>query len=52
VALAKLDSSAKGGVAFAVTRELGVPILWIGTGEALTDLAPFQAENYVDALLS
>jgi fused signal recognition particle receptor len=51
VALAKLDSTAKGGVAFAVTRELGVPIQWIGTGEALQDLVPFDAEAYVDGLL-
>ena len=49
--LAKLDSSAKGGIAFAVTRELGLPILYVGTGEGLEDLAPFDPELYVDGLL-
>jgi fused signal recognition particle receptor len=51
IVLAKLDSSAKGGVAFSVTRELGLPIRWVGTGEAETDLAPFDATAYVDGLL-
>lgn len=51
LALAKLDSSARGGVAFAVTRELGVPIRWIGTGESIDDLVPFDAAGYVDGLL-
>ncbi len=51
IVLAKLDSSAKGGVAFAVTRELGIPIRWVGTGEGETDLAPFDAAAYVDGLL-
>lgn len=50
--LAKLDSSAKGGVAFAVTRSLGLPILFVGTGEAVGDLAPFDAPAYVDGILS
>jgi fused signal recognition particle receptor len=49
--LAKLDSSAKGGVAFAIQRELGIPIALVGTGEGLADLADFSAEEYVDALL-
>lgn len=49
--LAKLDSSAKGGIAFAVARELGLPILYVGLGEGLDDLIPFDAERYVDALL-
>jgi fused signal recognition particle receptor len=44
--LAKLDSTAKGGVAFAVTRELGVPIRYVGTGEQLADLAPFDPAAY------
>ena len=51
IVLAKLDSSAKGGVAFAVTRELGLPILYVGTGEALEDLAPFDPEAYADGVL-
>ncbi len=49
--LAKLDSSAKGGIAFAVRRELGLPILYVGTGEQPGDLAPFDAAAYVDGVL-
>ncbi|RIL10530.1 signal recognition particle-docking protein FtsY [bacterium] len=49
--LAKLDSTAKGGVAFAVVRELGVPIAYVGTGEQAADLAPFDAAAYVDGVL-
>ena len=51
IVLAKLDSSAKGGVAFSVTRELGLPLRWVGTGEGEGDLAPFDARAYVDGLL-
>jgi fused signal recognition particle receptor len=51
IVLAKLDSSAKGGVALAIRRELDLPILFVGTGEALEDIAPFAAEPFVDALL-
>ena len=51
IVLTKLDSGAKGGVALAVRRELGLPIRWIGTGERASDLVPFDAETYVDGLL-
>ena len=51
IVLTKLDSGARGGVALAVRRELGLPIRWIGTGERATDLVPFAAEAYVDGLL-
>jgi fused signal recognition particle receptor len=51
IVLTKLDSGARGGVAFAVQRELGLPIRWIGTGERATDLVPFAPEAYVDGLL-
>ncbi len=51
IVLAKLDSSAKGGVVFAVTKELGVPVKFVGTGESIDDLAPFDAELFVDALV-
>jgi len=51
IVLTKLDSGARGGVAFAVQRELGLPIRWIGTGERAIDLVPFAAEAYVDGLL-
>ena len=51
IVLTKLDSGARGGVAFAVQRELGLPIRWIGTGERAIDLVPFAPEAYVDGLL-
>lgn len=49
--LSKLDGSAKGGVAFAIHRELGLPILFAGLGEKLDDLEPFDPEAFVDGLL-
>ncbi len=52
VVLAKLDSSAKGGVGFAVSSVLGFPIHYVGLGESLEDLSPFDAEAYVDGLLT
>jgi len=48
--IAKLDGTAKGGIAFAIARELGTPISYVGTGEQVTDLAEFDPESYVDAL--
>jgi fused signal recognition particle receptor len=50
VALTKLDSTAKGGVVFAIGKELGVPVRFVGTGETLDDLMPFDAEAFVDGL--
>lgn len=52
IILAKLDGTAKGGIAFAIAHELGIPVRFIGTGEKLTDLAPFDAEDFVDSLLA
>jgi fused signal recognition particle receptor len=49
--LAKLDSTARGGMVFAIARELGLPVRFVGTGETLDDLAPFDAELFVDGLL-
>ena len=49
--LAKLDGTARGGVALAIADQLRLPILFIGTGEQLDDLAPFDASEYVEALL-
>jgi fused signal recognition particle receptor len=49
--LTKLDGSAKGGIVVAVQRELGVPVKLVGIGEAADDLAPFDPEAFVDALL-
>lgn len=49
--LTKFDSSARGGAAVAVARELGLPVRWLGTGEAAGDLEPFDADRYVEKLL-
>jgi fused signal recognition particle receptor len=49
--LAKLDGTAKGGVAVAVVRELGVPIRYVGVGESAEDLLPFDAAAFADSLL-
>ncbi|MCD4535995.1 signal recognition particle-docking protein FtsY [Nocardioides sp. cx-169] len=51
IVLTKLDGSAKGGIVVAVQRELGVPVKLVGLGEGPDDLAPFNAEAFVDALL-
>jgi fused signal recognition particle receptor len=51
VILTKLDGTAKGGAALAVRQELGVPLLWIGVGEGLEDLRPFDARAFAAALL-
>ena len=50
--LAKLDGTAKGGVVLAIADQLGLPILFTGTGEQLDDLAPFDAKEFVEALFS
>ncbi|GAB3560171.1 signal recognition particle-docking protein FtsY [Spelaeicoccus albus] len=51
IVLTKLDGTAKGGIVVAVQRALGVPVKLIGLGEGPDDLAPFTAEEFVDALL-
>jgi fused signal recognition particle receptor len=51
IVLTKLDGSAKGGIVVAVQRELGVPVKLVGLGEGADDLAPFEPEAFVDALL-
>ena len=51
IVLTKLDGSAKGGIVVAVQRELGVPVKLVGLGEGADDLAPFDPEAFVDALL-
>ena len=51
VAITKLDGTAKGGVVLAVARELQLPVRFIGIGEGIEDLAPFEAGPFVDALL-
>jgi fused signal recognition particle receptor len=52
IVLTKLDGTAKGGIVVAVQRELGVPVKYVGLGEGPDDLAPFEAEGFVDALLA
>ena len=49
--ITKLDGSAKGGIVFSVKEELGIPVKYIGIGERIDDLAPFNAEDFVKALL-
>lgn len=50
IVLTKLDGTARGGIVLAISRELKIPIKYIGTGEGLDDLAPFEAEAFVEAL--
>jgi fused signal recognition particle receptor len=52
VALTKLDGTAKGGVAVAITHELGLPVKLVGVGESLDDLQPFDARDFARALVS
>jgi fused signal recognition particle receptor len=52
ILLAKLDSTAKGGIVLAICDELKIPILYIGTGQELEDLAPFDPGEFVEALFS
>lgn len=51
ITLTKLDGTAKGGIIFAIAKKTGLPIRYIGVGEAIDDLRSFQAEEFVDALL-
>lgn len=52
ILLTKLDGTAKGGIVLAISQELKIPIKYIGTGEGLEDIAPFDAEAFVEALCS
>jgi fused signal recognition particle receptor len=51
IILTKLDGTAKGGIVIQVQRELGVPVKLVGLGEGADDLAPFEVDEFVDALL-
>ncbi len=51
IVVTKLDGTAKGGIVVPIARELGIPIRFIGVGESIEDLRPFEAEEFVDALL-
>ena len=50
ITLTKLDGTAKGGIIFAIAKQLGIPIRFIGVGESIEDLRPFDAGEFVDAL--
>jgi len=50
IVLTKLDGTAKGGIVVAITRELGLPVQYVGTGESVEDLVPFDAESFVTSL--
>ncbi|MFN3396714.1 MAG: signal recognition particle-docking protein FtsY, partial [Thermodesulfovibrionales bacterium] len=52
IALTKLDGTAKGGIIFAIKRELGIPIRYIGIGEGIEDLRDFEPKDFVEALFS
>jgi fused signal recognition particle receptor len=52
VVLAKLDSTARGGMVFAIARELGLPVRFVGTGENVEDLAPFDADTFMEGLFA
>jgi fused signal recognition particle receptor len=50
IILTKLDGTAKGGIVVAISRDLNLPIRFVGTGEQINDLVPFDAETYVNSL--
>ncbi len=52
IVLTKLDGTAKGGIVVAIARELNLPIRFVGTGEQMDDLVPFDAETYVQSLFA
>jgi fused signal recognition particle receptor len=52
VVLTKLDGSAKGGIVFAIERELGIPVKLVGLGEGIGDLVDFDSDAFVSALFA
>ena len=52
IALTKLDGTAKGGVVLGIAQEVGIPVRYVGIGEALGDLVDFEAESFVEALFA
>ena len=52
IVLTKLDGTAKGGVVVAIARELGLPIRFIGVGEKVDDLLPFDPEKFIESLFA
>ena len=51
IVLTKLDGTAKGGIVIAIARELRLPVVFVGTGEKMTDILPFDSDHFVDSLL-
>ena len=51
IVITKLDGTAKGGIAVAIARELNLPVRYIGVGEKIDDLLPFDSGAFVDSLL-
>jgi fused signal recognition particle receptor len=51
IAITKLDGTAKGGILLAIANRFGIPVRFIGIGEAVDDMQPFDAGEYVEALL-
>jgi fused signal recognition particle receptor len=52
IILAKLDGSAKGGVVVPIRQEMGIPVKYVGVGEQIDDLEPFDPDNFVDVLIA
>ena len=52
IILSKMDGSAKGGIIIAIKKELNIPVIWVGVGEKIGDIIPFDAKDFVDELLS
>ncbi len=52
IVLTKLDGTAKGGIVVAISRELGLPVRYVGVGEKAGDLLPFDAKEFVDSLFA
>lgn len=52
IVLTKLDGTARGGIVFAIAREMGVPVKYVGVGEGMDDLMPFEPKSFSEALLS
>ena len=50
IMLTKLDGTAKGGIAVAIRQELGLPVRYIGVGEGIEDLQPFDAREFIEAI--
>ena len=51
IVLTKLDGTAKGGAVFAIKDELGVPVRFVGVGEGIDDLRPFDAKEFADSII-